>query len=96
MVTEQRLPSYFTTNVGDDLRIFANMASPSVPRLLTNTIRHVCRARPRLYTETFKRAASTKHPIGFSPPSTDELTELRDRVQEFTSESSMMGPGNTG
>ncbi|KAL9014724.1 MAG: hypothetical protein Q9180_008929, partial [Flavoplaca navasiana] len=27
---------------------------------------------------------STKHPIGFSPPSTEELTELRDRVQEFT------------
>ncbi|KAL8676519.1 MAG: hypothetical protein Q9186_006969 [Xanthomendoza sp. 1 TL-2023] len=60
------------------------MASPTLPRALTNTIRQVCRARPRIYTEAFKRAASTKHPTGFSPPSTDELTELRERVQEFT------------
>ncbi|KAI4277089.1 MAG: hypothetical protein L6R38_005500 [Xanthoria sp. 2 TBL-2021] len=60
------------------------MASTSVPRALTQTIRQVCRARSRLSTETFKRAASTKHPTGFIPPSTEDLTELRERVQEFT------------
>ncbi|KAL8954836.1 MAG: hypothetical protein Q9183_006909, partial [Haloplaca sp. 2 TL-2023] len=27
---------------------------------------------------------SSKHPSGFVPPSTEELTELRERVQEFT------------
>ncbi|KAL8814108.1 MAG: hypothetical protein Q9223_006643 [Gallowayella weberi] len=60
------------------------MASASVPRALTNTIHQVCRARPRIYAEAFKRAASSKHPTGFSPPSPDELTELRERVQDFT------------
>ncbi|KAL8811554.1 MAG: hypothetical protein Q9200_001697 [Gallowayella weberi] len=60
------------------------MASASVPRALTNTIHLVCRARPRIYAEAFKRAASSKHPTGFSPPSPDELTELRERVQDFT------------
>ncbi|KAI4231653.1 MAG: hypothetical protein LQ349_005475 [Xanthoria aureola] len=60
------------------------MATTNVPRVLTQTIRQICRARPRLYTEAFKRAASTKHPAGFFPPSTEDLTELRERVQEFT------------
>ncbi|KAL8733248.1 MAG: hypothetical protein Q9166_002265 [cf. Caloplaca sp. 2 TL-2023] len=60
------------------------MASATVPKLLTNTIRQIGRARPRVYAGAFKRAASTKHPTGFSPPSNDELTGLRERVQEFT------------
>ncbi|KAH0565137.1 hypothetical protein GP486_001470 [Trichoglossum hirsutum] len=30
-----------------------------------------------------RRAASTKHPRGFAPPSAEELGELRERVQEF-------------
>lgn len=29
--------------------------------------------------------ATTKHPKGFVPPSEDDLLELRERVQEFTS-----------
>ncbi|KAL8828451.1 MAG: hypothetical protein Q9170_006599 [Blastenia crenularia] len=59
------------------------MAATSVPRVLTNSIRQIGRSRPRIYAEAFKRAASTKHPTGFSPPSTEELTELKERVQDF-------------
>ena len=33
----------------------------------------------------FRRLASTKHPKGFVPPTDEDLTELRERVQEFTS-----------
>ena len=62
------------------------MASMGIPRALTNTIRQIGKSRPRIYTEAFKRAASTKHPTGFFPPSSEELTELRERVQDFTSE----------
>lgn len=68
------------------------MASPTISRVLTNTIRQIGRSRPRIYAEAFKRTASTKHPTGFSPPSTEELTELRERVQEFTSERFVWGP----
>lgn len=32
-----------------------------------------------------QRAASTKLPNGFVPPSDEDLIELRERVQEFTS-----------
>lgn len=37
-----------------------------------------------LLPHTQQRNASNKHPRGFSPPSYDELSELRERVQEFT------------
>lgn len=40
------------------------------------------RQNPMLRTSL--RCASSKHPAGFTPPSTEELHELRDRVQEFT------------
>ncbi|KAL8946945.1 MAG: hypothetical protein Q9222_006729, partial [Ikaeria aurantiellina] len=60
------------------------MASMSIPRALSNTIRQIGRARPKIYAEAFKRAASTKHPKGFVAPSSEELTELRERVQDFT------------
>lgn len=33
------------------------------------------------------RTVSTKHPKGFVPPTEEDLTELRESVQEFTSES---------
>ena len=33
---------------------------------------------------TLRRHASNKHPRGFEPPSTTDLAELRERVQEFT------------
>ncbi|KAI4215317.1 MAG: hypothetical protein LQ351_002217 [Letrouitia transgressa] len=60
------------------------MASPVNPRTLSNTIRQVAKSRPRVHAEVFRRAASTKHPQGFVPPSNGELQELRERVQEFT------------
>ncbi|KAI4172485.1 MAG: hypothetical protein LQ343_003575 [Gyalolechia ehrenbergii] len=60
------------------------MASTNIPRALTNTIRQIGRSKPSIYTGVFKRRASTKHPSGFSPPASEELTELRERVQDFT------------
>lgn len=62
----------------------SSMASAGIPRALSNTIRQIGRSRPGIYGEAFKRAASTKHPKNFSPPSSEELTELRERVQDFT------------
>lgn len=62
------------------------MSAPHVARSITNTIRHVGRSRPRLFHTTVQRAALTKHPRGFVPPTTDDLAELRERVQEFTRE----------
>lgn len=41
--------------------------------------------KPLLHTPAF-RPLSTKHPKGFVAPTEDELQELRERVQEFTSE----------
>ncbi|KAL8660922.1 MAG: hypothetical protein Q9202_006098 [Teloschistes flavicans] len=60
------------------------MAALSVSRALSSTVRQISGTRSRLYAEAFKRTTSTKHPAGFSPPSTEDLTELRERVQEFT------------
>ena len=41
--------------------------------------------KPRIPISTFQhRNASSKHPKGFEPPTTADLTELRERVQEFT------------
>ncbi|KAK3906568.1 acyl-CoA dehydrogenase/oxidase [Staphylotrichum tortipilum] len=37
-----------------------------------------------LHQHQQRRNASSKHPKGFEPPSTADLTELRERVQEFT------------
>lgn len=37
------------------------------------------------FSPRFVRAASTKHPAGFTPPTEDDLVELRERVQDFTS-----------
>lgn len=74
----------------------ALMASASVPRVLSNTIRQIGRSRPRIYSEAFKRAVSTKHPKNFSPPSNEELTELRERVQDFTRACSVSAPSMFG
>ena len=62
------------------------MSTSNVSRALTNTIRQIGRSRPRPLQVNPKRAASTKHPRGFVPPTAEDLTELRERVQEFTSE----------
>ena len=62
------------------------MSTCNVSRALTNTIRQIGRSRPRPLQVNPKRAASSKHPRGFVPPTAEDLTELRERVQEFTSE----------
>ncbi|KAE8442607.1 hypothetical protein EG329_003030 [Mollisiaceae sp. DMI_Dod_QoI] len=42
-------------------------------------------SRPPVLVSAFQcRHASSKHPKGFEPPSSSDLTELRERVQEFT------------
>lgn len=41
--------------------------------------------RPQVSLATFQqRNASSKHPKGFEPPTSEDLAELRERVQEFT------------
>ena len=62
------------------------MSTSNVSRALTNTIRQIGRSRPRPLQVNTKRAASSKHPRGFVLPTAEDLTELRERVQEFTSE----------
>jgi isovaleryl-CoA dehydrogenase len=54
------------------------------PRLLSRSIRSLCLQQPRVLHAAARRHASTKHPQGFVPPTQEDLTELRERVQEFT------------
>ena len=61
------------------------MSTPLVHRIFTNAIRQVGKSRNRPVSIA-QRAASTKLPKGFVAPSSDDLSELRDRVQEFTRE----------
>lgn len=42
------------------------------------------RWRFRTYLSSHQRPLSTKLPNGFIPPTTDDLLELRERVQDFT------------
>lgn len=43
------------------------------------------RVRPSHVTSALRKASTTsKHPSGFIPPSPEDLSELRERVQEFT------------
>ncbi|KAF2728765.1 isovaleryl-CoA dehydrogenase mitochondrial precursor [Polyplosphaeria fusca] len=54
------------------------------PRLLSRSVRQICRHQPRPVCLNARRYASTKHPSGFVPPTQADLEELRERVQEFT------------
>ncbi|EFW16246.1 hypothetical protein D8B26_006057 [Coccidioides posadasii str. Silveira] len=60
------------------------MAAPCLPRLFGRTARTLCKPRRQLVPRSSWRAASTKHPQGFVPPTEEDLVELRERVQEFT------------
>lgn len=60
------------------------MASIAAPFLRTST-RSLRRNIIPALAPAFARSISTKHPAGFTPPSEDELLELRERVQDFTS-----------
>lgn len=64
------------------------MFAAAVPR---STVRRIalwgpCGVRASLSSPAAVRSRlhSTKHPQGFAPPTDDDLTELRERVQEFT------------
>lgn len=63
----------------------------SVPSLLRGVLRPLVRSavqQPYTYVPrtTFRLASTSqsKHPPGFTPPTTEDLYELRERVQEFT------------
>jgi isovaleryl-CoA dehydrogenase len=62
------------------------MAFPVIQRLASTTTRALCCSRTSLASRHLLRLASTssKHPSGFTPPTTEDLNELRERVQEFT------------
>ncbi|KAI1626917.1 isovaleryl-CoA dehydrogenase [Exophiala viscosa] len=61
------------------------MASSLLPRLARPSARIIRNAPSTTIPRICLRAASTsKHPSGFTPPTTEDLYELRERVQEFT------------
>ncbi|KAF2673930.1 putative isovaleryl-CoA dehydrogenase [Microthyrium microscopicum] len=60
------------------------MVSPVLSRIAVRASRQLGRQRASFGPRTIVRAASSKHPNGFVPPTQEDLTELRDRVQEFT------------
>ena len=81
-----RLTSWKTINIQELWPIWRwRMFSLAISHALTNILRQTGRSWSRSYVPIFKRAASSKHPRGFAPPTADDLTELRERVQEFTS-----------
>lgn len=55
-------------------------------RTLRSLIRPATRLRPAVSVvpAVHTRAHSSKHPKGFEPPASEDLAELRDRVQDFT------------
>jgi isovaleryl-CoA dehydrogenase len=61
------------------------MASLLCPRALSHGIRVIGRRRLPLAAFSQRRNASSKHPKGFVPPTQDDLLELQESVQEFTS-----------
>jgi len=63
------------------------MPPSSIPRLLTQSTRSLARTRRKPIPgalNLYRAASSSKHPPGFAPPTQDDLSELRERVQEFT------------
>ena len=77
----------FWINTVDTNSFIIKLSTPHLTRSVTTTIRQVCRSRPSPSHLMIQRAASTKHPRSFVPPTDDDLVDLRDRVQEFTRES---------
>jgi isovaleryl-CoA dehydrogenase len=60
------------------------MATIKCLRTLSNRPTLPLRLTSHSLTSTSRRNASSKHPKGFEPPTPADLTELRERVQEFT------------
>ena len=63
------------------------MSTHHIARSIANTIRQVRPSVPRPFHLTLQRAVSTKHPKDFVPPTNDDLSELRERVQDFARKS---------
>ena len=64
------------------------MASLTIPRTLLSSarssrLRSTAPISSCLFSSSCRRSKS-KHPTGFTPPTTEDLYELRERVQEFT------------
>jgi isovaleryl-CoA dehydrogenase len=66
--------------------VLTTMASPRIPRLLSASVRLSTTPKFRPFPSPFVRPASTssKHPKNFTPPTTEDLQELRERVQDFS------------
>ena len=62
------------------------MSAPWVLQALKRPVQKIGRSRSRPFAVNIKRSASTKHPSGFTPPTAEDLTELRERVQDFARE----------
>lgn len=63
------------------------MAPPALPFALRVASRRITRRGVTALSQpVWSRCLSTKHPKGFVPPTAEELTELRERVQDFTRE----------
>lgn len=59
---------------------------PRLASLFRSAPRTLGGVRKPLICTPALRTLATKHPNGFVPPTEDELLELRERVQEFTSQ----------
>lgn len=59
------------------------MSSLAGSRALTSIIRRASRFKPTASVVCSRRKASSKHPNGFVPPTPEDLTDLRERVQAF-------------
>ena len=62
------------------------MTSHMLPRLVRASHRVVSKTIPfvRVSLPAIRHASTSKHPPGFMPPTTEDLYELRERVQDFT------------
>ena len=65
------------------------MSSSLLPRLVRPTARLAHRtptllSAPHISRISIRLASTSKHPSGFTAPTTEDLYELRERVQEFT------------
>ncbi|PTB68356.1 acyl-CoA dehydrogenase NM domain-like protein [Trichoderma citrinoviride] len=63
------------------LRTFSRLARPVRPSV---SLRPAASLSPASSISCQKRLHSQKHPKGFTPPSQEELDELRERVHDFT------------
>jgi hypothetical protein len=66
------------------------MVSLALPSILRTSTRALRRNPVPALSPCLSRKISTKHPVGFAPPTEDDLLELRERVQDFTSMRSLV------